>query len=219
MPAPGPSVLRLVVFTPSADDGFVDNELRSLARSMLALGVCAVAVGRRHDEARERVLATTWPDRETMLAALGVGADDELGAIERLSAMANPRVEVLPLAFATMFDREAPSTVLRIFRGRTGQGELEAYGQEIRARVETRETTRVGPDFLCFAHDGPDRFVTVSTWPGWEAIEAATGGNRAHPLPPRETGRQIDGEAHLYEVVPRTFAESSPESQPAAGGA
>src|SRR5262245_6946961 len=155
MSAPGPSVLRLLSFRPSADDGFVDNELRSLARSMPPLGVCSVAVGRRQDVARERVLATTWPDRETMLAALDLAADDDLGTIERLSTMADPRVEVLPLAFATRFEREAPSTVLRIFRGRTADGQLDTYQRDVEAHVDAGNTTQSGPDFLCFADEGP----------------------------------------------------------------
>src|SRR6185295_12844440 len=44
-----PSVLRLLVFTPSADDGYVDNALRSLAGSLAGLPLCSIAVGRRHD--------------------------------------------------------------------------------------------------------------------------------------------------------------------------
>jgi hypothetical protein len=210
MPAPGPSLLRLLHFTPSADDGYVDNGLRSLARSVLALGACAVAIGRRQDVARERVLATVWPDRATMVAALDVGSDDDLGEVERLSGMAEARVEVLPCAFASMFDRDAPSTVLRIFRGRTPRGELESYEREVRDRVDAGGATRLGPEFLCFAHEGPDRFVTVSTWPGWDAIEAATGGNRANPITPGDA-LPVEGEAQLYEIVPRTAAESTPD--------
>jgi hypothetical protein len=210
MSAPGPSVLRLLVFTPSADDGYVDHELRLLARAMPALGVCRVAVGRRQDVARERVLATTWPDRQTMLAALDVASDEDLGSIERLSSMANPRVEVLPLAFALSVEQDVPSTVLRIFRGRTADGELDAYQRDVEGHIDASTTMRSGPEFLCFAHEGPDRFVTVSTWAGWDAIEAATGGNRTNPLPAGGAQGPVEGEALLYEIVPRTPAESTP---------
>src|SRR6188474_1443364 len=44
MTPPEPSVLRLLLFTPSADDGYVDNALRSLARSLADLPLCSIAV-------------------------------------------------------------------------------------------------------------------------------------------------------------------------------
>ena len=107
-----PSVLRLLVFTPSADDGYVDNALRSLTGSLAGLPLCSIDVGRRHDQARERAIATTWPDARTMIAALGPESEHGLAPVEELTVMADARVQVLPLAFSLTFDRARERSAL-----------------------------------------------------------------------------------------------------------
>src|SRR5690349_15239623 len=144
-----PSVLRLLVFTPSADDGYVDNALRSLARSVAELPLCSIAVGRRHDQARERVIATTWPDVRTMIAALGPGSDQGVAGIEDLPVMADARVYVLPVAFSLAFDRTGPPSVLRVYRGRARPGELHEYTAEVREGTFADDSAAHGPLTLC----------------------------------------------------------------------
>jgi hypothetical protein len=205
-----PSVLRLLVFAPSADDGYVDNALRSLARSLAALPLCSIDVGRRQDEARERVIATTWPDIATMLAALGPKSEHGLASIEELQVVADARVVVLPLAFSLTFDRSSPPAVLRVFRGRARPGELHEYTTEIREGTFADASAAHGPLALCLAHDEPDRFVTVSTWTDLDTIMTATGGSLANPIATRHSDRLLEGTADLYEILPRPADDVRP---------
>jgi len=205
-----PSVLRLLVFTPSADDGYVDNALRSLARSVAELPLCSIAVGRRHDHARERVIATTWPDVRTMNAALGPGSDQGVAGIEDLPVMADARVYVLPVAFSLAFDRTGPPSVLRVYRGRARPGELHEYTAEVREGTFADDSAAHGPLTLCLAHDEPDRFITVSTWTDWDTIMTATGGSFSNPISTRHSHRLLEGTADLYEILPTTADDARP---------
>jgi hypothetical protein len=207
-----PSVLRLLLFTPSADDGYVDNALRSLARSLADLPLCSIDVGRRHDQARERVITTTWPDTRTMTAALGPEAEHGLAGIEDLPVMADARVSVLPLAFSLAFDRASPPSVLRVYRGRARSGELHEYTAEVREGTFADDSAAHGPLTLCLAHDEPDRFITVSTWTDWDTIMTATGGSLTNPIATRHSHRLLEGTADLYEILPTTADDTRPTS-------
>ena len=208
MPATEPSVLRLLVFTPSADDGFVDNALRGLARTLAGLPVCGIAIGRRQQDARERAIATTWSDVASMVGALGPEAEHGLATIEQLPVIANASVRVLPLRFALSFDRLDPEAVLRVYRGRARPGELEEYTEEVREGTFADDSAAQGPLTLCLAVDEPDQFVTVSTWTDWDTIMRATGGNIRHPIATRHSHRLLEGTADLYEILPRTPDET-----------
>jgi hypothetical protein len=214
MKPPEPSVLRLLLFTPSADDGYVDSALRSLARSLADLPLCSIAVGRRHDQARERVIATTWPDVGTMTAALGPEAEHGLASIEDLQVMADTRVSVLPLAFSLTFDRASPPSVLRVYRGRARAGELHEYTEEVREGTFADDSAAHGPLTLCLAHDEPDRFITVSTWTDWDTIMTATGGSLTNPIATRHSHRLLEGTADLYEILPTTADDTRPLQTP-----
>ena len=205
-----PSVLRLLVFTPSADDGYVDHALRSLARTLAGLPLCSIDVGRRHDQARERVIATTWPDVRTMVAALGPESEHGVAPIEELPVMADSNVRVLPLAFSLTFDRSSPPSVLRVYRGRARPGELHEYTAEVREGTFADDSAAHGPLALCLAHDEPDRFVTVSTWTDWDTIMAATGGSFTNPIATRHSHRLLEGTADLYEILPTTADDARP---------
>jgi hypothetical protein len=209
-----PSVLRLLVFTPSADDGYVDNALRSLARSLAGLPLCSIEVGRRHDQARERVIATTWPDVRTMIAALGPESEHGLAPIEELPVMEESTVRVLPLAFSLTFDRSSPPSVLRVYRGRARPGELHEYTAEVREGTFADDSAAHGPLALCLAHDEPDRFVTVSTWSDLDTIMIATGGSLTNPIATRHSDRLLEGTADLYEILPRTADDAQPVPTP-----
>jgi hypothetical protein len=210
MTPPEPSVLRLLVFTPSADDGYVDHALRSLARTLAGLPRCSIDVGRRHDQARERVIATTWPDVRTMVAALGPESEHGVAPIEELPVMADSNVRVLPLAFSLTFDRLSPPSVLRVYRGRARPGELHEYTAEVREGTFADDSAAHGPLALCLAHDEPDRFVTVSTWTDWDTIMAATGGSFTNPIATRHSHRLLEGTADLYEILPTTADDARP---------
>ena len=205
-----PSVLRLLVFAPSVDDGYVDNALRSLARSLAGLPLCSIDVGRRHDQARERVIATTWPDVETMIAALGPESEHGLAPIEELPVMEDWSVRVLPLAFSLAFDRTKPPSVLRVYRGRARAGELNEYTEEVREGTFADDSAAHGPVTLCLAHDEPDRFVTLSTWTDLDTIMTATGGSLRNPIATRHSDRLLEGTADLYEILPRTADDARP---------
>jgi hypothetical protein len=202
-----PTVLRLLVFTPSADDGYVDNALRGLAGALAELPICGIAVGRRQHDARERAIATTWSDIASMVDALGPGTEHDLAAIEQLPVIADATVRVLPLRFALSFDRLDAAAVLRVYRGRARPGELEDYTEEVRAGTFADDSAAHGPLTLCLATDEPDRFVTVSTWTDWDTIMRATGGNIRHPISTRHSHRLLEGTADLYEILPRTADE------------
>jgi hypothetical protein len=203
-----PRVLRLLVFTPSADDGYVDTVLREFARTLAALPVCGIAIGRRQHDARERAIATTWRDVESMLGALGPEAEHGLAEIERLPVMSDATVRVLPLRFALSFDRVDPAAVLRVYRGRARAGEIEEYAEEVREGTFADDSAAHGPLTLCLAIDEPDRFVTVSTWSDWDTIMRATGGNIRHPIATRHSHRLLEGTADLYEILPQTADET-----------
>ena len=48
---------------------------------------------------------------------------------------------------------------------------------------------------------GPDRFLTVSLWPDWAAIERATGGDIRRPMSTKDSARIVDMDIVHYEVV------------------
>jgi hypothetical protein len=213
-----PSVLRLLVFSPSVDDGYVDAALRSLAQSLAELPLCSITVGRRHDQARERAIATTWLDRASMVAALGQDSQHGLATVERLPVIEEARIQVLPLAFALSFDRTEGPSVLRVYRGRARPGELREYTEEVREGTFADASAAHGPITLCLAIDEPDRFVTVSTWTDWDTIMVATGGNLRHPIATRHSHRLLEGTADLYEILPTTDeARPAPSRSPAPG--
>jgi hypothetical protein len=59
----------------------------------------------------------------------------------------------------------------------------------------------------------PSRFVTVSAWTGWAAIEQATGGNIHQPLATRNAERLVAFDVGHYEILPDSVR---PESAPSA---
>ena len=47
-----------------------------------------------------------------------------------------------------------------------------------------------------------DRFVTLSLWRSWDAIETATGGDVHRPIVTRDPRRIIGMDVIHYEVIP-----------------
>jgi hypothetical protein len=109
---------------------------------------------------------------------------------------------VLPLAVSVAAPQPAFPLVLRVYQGQVRHGELDVYAAE--AELGTLEDIAAGhgPLGLFLAIDPPDRFVTASVWTGWDAIEAATGGNIRQPIATKNTHRLVRGNALHYELLP-----------------
>lgn len=209
---PGTVSLRLITFGTQGTWHDVDRTLRDwLAAYAVAPGNQGTWFGRRGaGPTDERIVVSVWePGRAP-------GAEGDIA--ERLSRevppdvhLAGPSSEVLPVRIHETFPRATPMTILRVFRGRTRPGELEAY------LAEAAEGTRLdgerpdGPGSLVCAADGEIGFVTVSLWPDWAAIEACTGGDIRRPLATRNAARLESGAPVHFELVTMTDAD------PAAG--
>ena len=116
--------------------------------------------------------------------------------------MTSAQVDVMPVRIHEVFERDRPMTILRVFRGRTHPGELEAYLEEARAGTLADGARPDGPGALVCASDGETTFLTVSLWPDWSAIEACTGGNIQQPLATRNAARIEHGGPTHFELVP-----------------
>ncbi len=136
-----------------------------------------------------------------MVAGVGDSLTTPIFHPDRLPDTTDRVLEVLDLAIDLRFDPAVLPTVLRVFRGGVRPGELDAYVEE--ARVGTLADTQAGhgPCALYLAPVVPDRFVTVSLWPGWAAIEVATGGDVHRPITTRDPRRIIEMDVVHYEVM------------------
>ncbi len=67
-----------------------------------------------------------------------------------------------------------------------------------------------GPLALYLALEEPDRFVTLSVWSSWSALEVATGGDVGRPVATRHEERLLAWEAAHYEVLPNMTHPRSP---------
>ena len=92
--------------------------------------------------------------------------------------------------------------MLRVFRGGVRPRELDIYIEEARAGTLADTAAGHGPCALYLAPLRPDRFVTVSLWPDWAAVEVATGGDVHRPIRTRDPRRIIEMDVVHYEVVP-----------------
>jgi len=195
-------VLRLVHFRPVHRD--FDEFLRSEMIPDLRLldGLITVHVGRRSDDQGEdRVVASIWRDRDAMVAGVGATLEAPSFHPERLVDTADRTIEVLDLDVILTFDRPEPATLLRVFRGAVRSGELGAYINGVRAGTEADAADGEGPCALYLAPDPPERFVTVSLWSSWQAIERATGGDIHRPLTTKDSSRLVEMDIAHYEVV------------------
>ena len=203
------SVLRLLAFAPEADGGVIDAELRRAAAALSALPATAVHVARRHGSAPERIIASVWPSAAAMRDGLGLDSDGARSALELPDRSVDTRVEVLPLAVDLAFGDTADALVLRVYRGRIREGELQAYLDDARAGTLADDAAGRGPLALHLGIEEPDRFVTVSAWTGWDRIEAATGGNIRNPVATRHPERLVDGTVRHYEILPRSASDGA----------
>lgn len=201
---PDRSVLRLFGFRPLGSGADYDARLRrDLLPALIELpGLREAYVGRRGpDDSGERLIVSIWESGEAMAAARVAGGEDHL-EIERADEVGPCRLEIVTLAVDLPFERADVAQVLRVFRGKVREGELDLYVEEARNGTLADAAGPHGPLGLYLGAQPPDGFVTVSLWTGWESIEAATHGNIRQPIATSNVARLVGGTATHYEVVP-----------------
>ena len=182
--------------------GIDDAMRRQLAPALRAeAGLMEVIAGRHGpDELGPRIVATVWssgavsdvPDRTTTLDDLAKSLD-----------VTDVRAEHLVVRAEIHDARDRSARLLRVFRGQVRPGELDRYVDEAEAGTWADVAAGRGPIalFLGTEPSSPDRFVTVSTWPDWATVGAATGGDVRRPIATRHPERLLAADATHFEVV------------------
>lgn len=197
--------LRLAVFRPSAAGSAVDAVLRDdvLPHLCRLPGIADVYAGRLGEDDTDRVVASVWvapaltlpdPRLEQRLLAELLSAD---GAERRDVA-----TETMPLDVAARFDRPEPAGILRIFRGAVRDADLDGYIAEAQGGMLQDAEVNAGLIAFYLGRTGPDSFLTVSAWTGWDAIERATGGNVREPFATRNSSRLASFTIRHFEILP-----------------
>jgi hypothetical protein len=204
---PKPTLMRLFGFRPVGSGAELDAALRDQVVPDLrqAPGITDVYVARGATEgAGERVIASIWESRDAMTAELGEASVIGRFQPERVEDLMSSRLDVLPLAIGMTYERANPPTILRVYRGRVLPGELDNYIEEARGGARADAEANQGLVALYMGTGRPTRFITVSAWTGWEAIEQATGGDIRTPVRTRNSARIEVGTAAHYEILPPT---------------
>jgi hypothetical protein len=202
------AILRLFAFRPLGSGAAFDAALRdAVLPDLLAIaGVRDAYVGRRGpDENGERVIASVWASRREMVTELGEASDIGRFHAELVHDFTSSRLDVLPVHVAVATERSEPPRILRVFRGEVREGETEAYLVEARAGALSDVAMNEGLVALYLGMEWPSRFVTVSAWTGWAAIEEATGGNTRQPLATRNAERLVAYDVGPYEILPNSL--------------
>ncbi len=202
-----PTLMRLFGFRPVGSGAELDAALRAevLPDLLAAPGITDVYVARGGTEgAGERVIASMWETRDAMTAELGEASVIGRFHPERVEDLLSSRLDVLPLEIGITYDRPGQPVILRVYRGRVHDGELDNYVEEARRGALADAAANNGLVSLYLGVDRPARFITVSAWASWEAIEKATGGNVRDPVRTRNMTRIAEGSASHYEILPST---------------
>jgi hypothetical protein len=195
--------LRLVTFGTQGTWHEVDATLRAWRVPYAAApGNLATWLGRRGaGPTEERVVVSVWSPGHAPRPGVDI-AERIVREVPPEARITNARSEALPVRIHETFHREAPMTILRVFRGRTRPGELEVYLVEARAGSRLDGQRPDGPSTVISATEGDSGFVTASLWPDWRAIEACTGGDIRRPMATRNAARIESGGPTHYELVP-----------------
>jgi len=181
-----------------------DTELRRvlLPDLLMADGVLDVYGGRRdRPNPDERIVASVWADRESMVAALGESIEGSPFHPELLDLSTDRDLRICELAFGDRVGSMGTPAVLRLVEGTVRPGELGAYVDEARrGTVADRDAGR-GPLALYLSCTDDDSFITLSIWPDWATLQDATGGNLDRPIATRHAERLVDWTASHYEVM------------------
>jgi heme-degrading monooxygenase HmoA len=216
-------VLRVLVFEVGGNGVTVDEALRGalLPRLIGDYGALDAYVGRRAEAALdERVVASVAragapaaslepgglfaePDGSLGEPDGSLAGSLRLGRDERLSV----RVSIPP------GPGERPR-VLRLFRGETRAGGIDEYVGAAFAGATSDAATNPGLVSLYLGVGTGDRFVTMSAWTDWSAIEAATGGDVHRPFWTRHIDRLVGFDVRHYELLPDAPRPSGPLPPP-----
>lgn len=194
-------VIRILRLRP-AGIGF-DSVLREAMPALRAsAGLLDVVAGRHGpDELGPRIVASVWASPEAVDVA--VRSQPESAALVAPPHALDASVE--SLALHVVFRTEAPKTprVVRAFTGQVRPGTLATYVDAARAGTLVDDAAGRGPCALYLGSlpSDPDRFVTISTWSDWAAIEAATGGDIRRPVATRHPDRLVAWEAIHFEAL------------------
>jgi hypothetical protein len=200
-------MLRLLAFRPARSDATFDAILRDeVLPGLLALpGLVDAFVGRHGPgEDQERVIASVWRSRRAMAGDLQASSLLAPFQPDQAPEIVASRLDVLPVSVAIRPERDEPPAIVRVYRGEVREGELDAYLQDVRTGALADAETNEGLVALYLGAQAPARFITVSAWTGWSAIERATGGNVRHPIATRHAHRLLAGEVDHYEMLPNT---------------
>jgi len=195
-------VMRLVRFRPVYPE--FDGRFRAAMLPELRdlPGLIDLHLGRRGPETLgDRFAVSVWADRDSMVAGVGASLDDAIFHPEWQSEAEDRVLEVYPLDIALRFDRGTPPVVLRVLRGAVAAGELSSYVEVARGGLLADAQADRRPNAIYLASIPPDRFVTVSLWPTWSAIEVATGGNVDRPILAAGPRLVVDTDVVHYEVI------------------
>jgi hypothetical protein len=195
-----PSPIRLLTFQPTEAQPVIDQALRSAVAGggLIGSGQRRLIVGRRNaDTVAERVIVSVWETATALEAWAGVAVRER----ELVPGIGACDLEVLPLEVRLDMDPGTEPAVLRIFRGTVREGELDSYVREARGGTLADVEAGRGPHALYLAVTPPTRFLTVSLWGDWSAIEQATGGDIRRPVATRHADRLTSGTARHYEIV------------------
>lgn len=210
------SVLRVFAFRPVGSETALDALLRDdLMPPFLELpGLVDALVGRHNEGAGdERIVASVWESREAMTGDLGEASLVAPFQLEQAGSIQDGRLEVLPVAVSVRVTAAGAPTILRVFRGRVQEGQLDSYVRQAHDGALADADASTGLVALYLGIERPDRFLTVSAWMHWDAIERATGGDVHHPIATRHSERLITATAEHYEILPST-ARPTAELQP-----
>jgi hypothetical protein len=105
------------------------------------------------------------------------------------------------------------SGVLRVARGLLAQGDPSSYAASVRAGVEVDHGRGSDPDVVVLAAAGDREFVTISTWSGWDSLQAATGASLERPVMTQHMEDLISFDADHFELLP-TDPPGAPPGEP-----
>jgi hypothetical protein len=204
------TILRLFRFRPvriGFDAVLRDTLIPELAATPSVVNVVAGRTG--PDETGPRLVATTWTDAASMIRTVGATLEASPFHPEHLASTTDRDLLWLPLTFAFPEDGTTPVAIIRLVEGQVRAGELPDYIDEARDGTAADRTSGSGPAGLYLAARQDDRFVTLSLWPGWDALLTATGGDYQRPISTRHAERLVDWRAQHYEALPDLRATAS----------
>ena len=193
--------LHIVRFRPRRAEADDLTRRRLLPTLSASQGAQDVIAGRRgHDELDERILVSVWsPNGPPESGVVDPRLDDLIAELD----VTDVRSEYLALRVRRHNPTPSPQRLLRVFRGKVRHGELDRYVAEVEDGVAADIAAGTGPVnlFLGAPEADADAFVTVSTWPDWSTIEAATGGDVRQPVATRHPERLVEADVAHFEVI------------------